>query len=702
MNPYYQIYRNKTVALVGSLIVKLSPVADKLNAHAEMYGYPTSTDKNLWRYYMHLAGEYHPADEPMTITSLDDGTEIIFDKTVLSLHKKTRSVFNNTPAYVKELMIRYPIQANLVRGILNPIPKEQSIAAEECAILYYDRTLVETQELSIISDMERAMRSYMYRYMMESLAITDEYFVAVKVADMFAQLVPWTIALRNGYVHTAQAHSFYIRMYLASHSHLDEFMPYLTLDQMMYLYRNVNYLESNVGKQSTHDDLVTNLMTARSIPVYEYRLKHKSIDLENTTLQPAPVFVREQVNLSGAVENRNVDEWPIADIIRKEVPSARDNFSYVDNYITEATNDMAKSSISNLPTKILEAAAVDPEDLQPYKLNDVLINEFIHLAADGKYIGNIEIMNPVSGATMKLSIKDAFVLFLYSYYVGKHDVALVEVPTVLAIDVAKFQWIPDDEYRSLLPDNPWGRWDDDIDYFMDGQYELPNPITTPEDFMELCQDVLERKRARYEYVYRGDRLPDIAARHALFNHSYTDIHRSFATSNYSTYAEFFRYIGLDVEEMIDETWLDLAHTTLDAATHFETEGVISLREIQSAMVRLFKRLSSYTIQFIETITSTDSAVADPNTLGYEVVFGDELSEGMARLPAPVVDDISGFVTGTVETELPIIEVIDLADNMMQSVFVGIGLEVSLGSMDYYRGNVILPIITILEAEDITS
>ena len=701
MNPYYQIYRNKTVALVGSLIVKLSPVADKLNAHAEMYGYPTSTDKNLWRYYMHLAGEYHPADEPMTITSLDDGAEIIFDKTVLSLHKKTRSVFNNTPAYVKELMLRYPIQANLIRGILNPVPKERSISAEECTILYYDPTLVETQELSIITDMERAMRSYMYRYMMESLAITDEYFVAVKVADMFAQLVPWTIALRNSYVHTSQAHSFYIRMFLASHSHLDEFMPYLTLDQMMYLYRNVNYLESNVGKQSTHDDLIANLMTARSIPVYEYRLKHKSINLEESSLQPSPVFVREQVNLSGVIESRNVDEWPIEDIIRKEVPSARDNLNYVENYITEATAAMAKSSISNLPTKILEAAAVDPEDLQPYKLNDVLINEFIHLAADGKYIGNVEIMNPVSGATMKLSIKDTFVLFLYAYYIGKHGVVLDAIPTVLAIDVAKFQWIPDSEYRRLLPDNPWGRWDDDIDYFMGGQYELPNPITTPEDFMDLCNDILSRKRARYEYVYRGDRLPDIAARRALFNHSYTDIHRSFVSPNYSTYAEFFRYIGLDVEEMIDETWLDLAHTALDATTHFETEGAISLREIQSAMVRLFKRLSSYTIQFIESITSTDSAVADPNTLGYEVVMGDELSEGMARLPAVTVDKAPGFVSGGIETELPIVEIVELADDMMQSVFVGIGLDVSLGSMDYYRGNVILPTITVLGVSEVT-
>lgn len=700
MNPYYQIYRNKTIALVGSLVVKLSPVADKLNDHAEMLGFATSSDKSTWRYYKHLAGEYHDADTPMMVTSLDDGTEIVFDKTVLSLHKKTRSVFNNTPAYVKQLMLKYPIQSNLVRGILNPVDKATAIAAAEGTILMYDTTLVESQELSIISDMERMIRSYLYQYMMESLALTDEYFVAVKITDLFAQLVPWTMALRFSYVHTAQAHSFYIRMYLASHGHLDEFMPYLTTQQLMYLYRNVRYIENNVGKQSTHDDLVKNLMSVRAIPVYEYRLKHKAIDLEGTTLQPLPVFVREKVNLNTAIESRNVDEWPIADIIRKEIPAARDNTLYVDNYITETRDDMAMSSISNLPTKILEAAAVDPEDLQPFKLIDVLISELIHLAADGKYIGYVEVMNPVSGAPMKLSIKDAFVLFLYSYYAGKHGIYMETVPSVLAIDVAKFQWIPDAEYRKLLPDNPWGRWDDDIDYFMNGQHELINPITTAEDFMDLCVEVVNRKRARYEYVYRGDRLPDIAARRALFNHSYTDITRSFASANYKTYAEFLRYIGLDPTEMIDETWLDLAHTVLDAVTHFETEGIISLREIQSAMVRLFKRLSSYTIQFIETITSTDSAVADPCTLGYEVVMGDELGIGMAILPAPKVVTSPGYLESDIDYELPIVEMKVVNDVNVGSAFADIGLDTSVDGMDMIYGNTVLPIVTIIDAKRI--
>lgn len=700
MNPYYQIYRNKTIALVSSLVVKISPIADKLNKHAEMFGYVTSSDMSKWRYYMHLAGEYHPADTPMTITSLDDGTEIVFDKTVLSLHKKTRSVFNNTPEYVKRLMLKYPLQTNLIRGILNPIDKSVAIAAQECAILSYDKTLVEPQELSIIADMEAAMRSYMYQYMMESLSLTDEYFVAVKVADMFAQLVPWTMAKRYSYVHTAQAHSIYIRMYLASHGHLDEFMPYLTSSQLLYLYRNIRYLENHVGKQITHDDLVTNLMSVRGIPVYEYRLKHKAIDLEGNSLDPLPVFIREQVNLTTTVENRNVDEWTIADIVRKEAPYARDNVNYVDNYITEAKDGMAISAISNLPTKILEAAAIDPEDLQPIKLIDILVNEFIHLAADGMYIGFIEIMNPVTGATMKLSIKDAFVLFLYSYYAGKHGIYLDKIPTVLATDVAKLHWIPEAEYRKYLPDNPWGRWDDDVDYFMGGQRDLVNPITTAEDFMDLCVEISNRKRARYEYVYRGDRLIDIAGRRALFNHSYTDIHRSFTSPNYSTYAEFMRYIGIDPEEMIDETWLDLAHTTLDAVTHFETEGTISLREIQSAMVRLFKRLSSYTIQFIETIASTDSAVADPLTLGYELVMGEELGEGMARLPAPSAVACSGHANSLTDIELPLVEVLNVGVDGIGEAFADIGLSVEATGMDIIHGNVIMPIVTALAVEPI--
>ena len=112
----------------------------------------------------------------------------------------------------------------------------------------------------------------------------------------------------------------------------------------------------------------------------------------------------------------------------------------------------------------------------------------------------------------------------------------------------------------------------------------------------------------------------------MYDYNYVDRVCDLRTPQLQTYDDFFQYIALDTEKVSAEAWQDLAMEALNAATNFSKLNLISLREIQAAMVRLFSRLSSYTIQFIQEIVGGELIVAPPRGSMPGHVEGDEESD----------------------------------------------------------------------------
>ena len=611
MNAFFKIYFEETVALCRSMVIKFDATADAMNRPLSELGVEIPADKTQWRYYKHLAGDYHALDTQMTIKSLDDSSVIVFNKENLEIHKKTKTVYLNNVAFVDALEKLYPMQTILVRGILRPLSYTTTTNAADGTILYYDPKYLENQELSVILEAQRWIQSYLYRYMMESFTLTDELYTPAVLGQIYTNLPIKILGIRYNLVKTAEAHSFHIRRYLASHNRLDEFVDYMTLEQQLYLYRNILYIQRHTGMSATFGDLIEHLMSLRNLPVYDYTLRQQKIDLENNILTPLPMFIRTPINLDTTVGSRTVDEWPVADVLYKETNQAVDNPTYVDNYIKNTNELVGNSQISNLPTKLIHAAAIDPEDLAAVKLIDVLIDHWALLACNGKYIVEGSVMNPITGDTWKFTATELLLFYIYAYMYGYHGIRLTDFPQFKAQDTAKLRWIPKEEYLKVVPYNDYQYWDRPIGFFQETYYEIYNNINTADDLMSVCAELLNKKRLRHQYVFQPHRSWQRAGLESLYNYSYQDVIVAPKIKNVVDYADWFRALNFDYEMLTMDEYQELALELLDVATSYDAKNMIGLKEIQAAMVRLFKRLSSYTIQFIEEVISDDNVITDP-------------------------------------------------------------------------------------------
>ena len=699
MNAFFKIYFEETVALCRSMVIKFDALADAMNRPLTELGVEIPVDKTRWRYYKHLAGDYHALDTQMTIKSLDDSSVIVFNKENLEVHKKTKMVYLNNVSFVDALERQYPMQTILVRGILRPLPYEQTLNADDGTILYYDSKYLEPQEQSVIPEAQQWVQSYLYRYMMESFTLTDELYVPAVIGQIYTNLPIKIMGIRYQRVKTAETHSFHIRRYLASHNRLDEFVDYMTLEQQLYLYRNILYIQRHTGMAQTFEDLIEHLMSLRNLPVYDYTLRQQKIDLDAGVLTPLPKFVRTPINLDTTLASRTVDEWPIEDVLYKEVNQAVDNIDYVGNYIAETNELVENSQIGKLPTKLVHAAAIDPEDLASIKLIDVLINHWALLATNGTYTVEGSIMNPITGDTWKFSASELLLFYIYAYMYGYHGVRLTKFPSFKALDTAKLRWISKEEYLKVVPPHQYQYWDHPIEFFQETYYEIYNTVQTADDLMSICTELLNKQRLRHQYVFQPHRTWQRAGLESLYNYSYQDVIVSPTVKNCVDYADWFRALNFDYEMLSMDEYQELALELLDAGTSYDAKNMIGLKEIQAAMVKLFKRLSSYTIQFIEEVISDDNVIVDPLVATPDTTMESLKGKRYISEPELTVVGTSFYEHAPVDDNRNAITALEVTPVIDRTYDVNLYVEAEVGGTMRYKASVLTSRFGVLAVTD---
>ncbi len=611
-----QIYIQQVIALAGSLVIRSETIARAMNVPLEENGLAVPDDKTKWRYFLHLNGDYfihsnpNVTDQPVMLTSLDTGEEIRLTKEVLEDHKKTSNVYRYNPGYIKRLIKKYPTMSIFIRGVFNPITLERSIGAEDCTILYHDKSLVEKQEASLLLEVSRWLRNVHRRFFYEGYVISNDAYVTAFWINVYSFLPARIKLIRSRLTHTQETHSFHIEQFLASHQYLDEFLPYLTLHQKMYLYRNIRYIERNTGKEEILQTLVRVFLTGWDMPTSMYDVGQLIHSVEDGELLPLPMVQELPMNFQEQQDGRDASLIDTRELLQKEVGLAYDNVNNFDEYLTDLDNRLQYTQYPDQPTKVIEVTAVDPAELEPFRIEEVLVNEWLHMAALGTYDAYHEILNPLNGDTLRLSTKELFVMFYYSAYKGFSGYSETDIPKFIAAGIQLKRWANREEYMKFLPESWVGRWDKLVGFYTDTHHEIYSNIITADELYTNAQSILKAKVARHRYGYNLHRTEARAAAQAAFNYNYFDVECDLELPD-NTYAEFFARFGVDYEQISEESWQDIATDALNAATAFEDNAEISHKDIQNAMVRLLTRLSSYTVHFASRMATDAPIVTNP-------------------------------------------------------------------------------------------
>lgn len=594
-NAYFRLYRQDVLALTRTLVIKYTGVAEAINRGLKEAGVEVDeADPATWKYYRHLAGEYHSTDTTMTVRSVDTLETITFSRENLRTHRATAREYELGTRLYNQLVRQYPDQVGLIQGILHPVDIDEAIAADDGTILYHDPSYVEGNETNLMTDLQQWVHTHLARWNNAQYEVTDDLYLPAFWGLLYSQLPSVILNLRLRYAKTPEAHSFHIREYLASNGGLDAFLPYLTKRQQLFLYRNIRYISRNVGKQGIFDLLTEHLLTARGLPLAEYRLLHNNAE-QPEVVYPTVEFGKYPLNF--AYNQTGIDRVDVHTILAKQAGIARDNAS-VETETEEALREaMASSAYSDLSTKVLESEVIDRTNASVRSRDSVLLNEWLYCATHGRYDVYINVTNPATGAQMNLSTRDAFIVALYAFSKAR-DIDYPTIPRVVAYDVLRDPLPSRDELLALAPRSHVA--EGLVDAILDRLTPLSDYRST-EAFAD-AMEVLHREYLQlWElYSYQSHHVSRALVENLVrrcFMHIACPLVNE--TITFEAWLEAKGYALADLSALDLDT---LYSEVVEVATGADLTSRTSLASIQQAMLDLMDRLTSYSVHFLRTIS----------------------------------------------------------------------------------------------------
>ena len=593
--PQFSQYREQTLAFVKTLTVKSVASCTGINNHMNALGYTLSDDPYTWRYYLNLAGLYHTLDIPMTVTSLDTLELVEFTQAALEEHVMTRAAYTAGSPEYRTLVTLYPSQELLIRGIIHPVDLTTAVEAEDHTILFYEKSLIESNETNVISNLQRKITGYFARWDNPSYAVVDDLYVTAYLGVLYLQLPGWLYNIRLANCKTGYVHSFHIREYLKSHGRLDRYFDYLTRSQALFLYRNLVYIENNAGKTDTFEWLVKKLLTDRSIGLAEYRLHHDLTDLL-TDLKPKPEFTRHPLNRFH--RSALIEEHSFSNLLFKERPLAVKNLEVETETLVNDSQRIVNARRATFPTKVLESAIIDWSESGVLLRTLFLFNHWLYWSTTGKYRALIRVYHPQTNGLIELTPKDAMILYLYAYN-ASIGITLTDIPTLTAQAIRREPTPSKETLAKLLTKSPLK---ETVLNAASQSHFLDTPILSPFQFVKTV-DTLFRTFYRHREIYAVQEHSRYRAEYqAVLDHLYQDVNTVLTESNEpQTYNDWFNSKSLSFENWSVLEAESLSKDLFTQATGIDLVGTYSPSDIQRAMVGLMQQLSSYSIQFVKEV-----------------------------------------------------------------------------------------------------
>jgi hypothetical protein len=544
---------------------------------------------------MNLAGLYHSLDTMMTVVSLDTLETIDFTLANLAIHTATARAYAYGTRYFNELLSQYPTQLSLILGVLYPVDITTAINAVDGTILGYPSDLVESNEYSLISNLQKWVTAYRTRWTNTQYNISDNLNMVSNLGLQYIFLVPAIINLRKAACKTNEAHSFHVGQYLASRNFSDDILDALTLDQSLFFYKNIDYITRHSGMTSTFNWLVENVMTARNLPLARYVMKHDT-SVMPAALKPGIVFEYEALNT--AYSSNTAKTITLDTLLTKEDESAPQNATvqaYVESDITKA---MQYSLSNRLPTKVLESAMIDTSDSTPYTMADILLYYWAYMGMNGLYSAIVDVTNPSTGESIPLSMSDAFVFAQYAYWQAYG----VTLDIVQPVYTQRIQRHPLPSASDLMSMAKAGMVDNSVATYLLGLMPAMSKQISITAFYSFCKSVYTAMNTQRKYVAYQEHK-DVRG---YVDNMVTRLYQDAVCEPDGvglTYTRWFAERDIVISDFANTDMATLYQTILADATGSSLNTAVSLADIQAAMVKLMRQLSSYSVQFIATINT---------------------------------------------------------------------------------------------------
>lgn len=608
MNLDYTIYEQANRQFARTVILNSTRTAEVINSEMDMLGYVYNpADKRTWKYYMNLAGVYHPSNIPMQVRSLDDGSMIDFTAENMVIHVSTARSYQYGTDYYNELVTKYPNQKALINGILHPVPFTVSTTAQEYQIIWYDTTLILVGEDNVLPKLQKWVYAYVKQNHHHNYTyVTDDLMHHFNLSQIHMHMPVRLMMIRNQNIGTNFVHDFHIWAHLNSHANLQRYKPYLTRKQVLWLYRNIRYLIRNPGKRYQFDKLMQNLLTERSIPIATYHAQHSTIDLLDN-VKASVRFKRELLNMQDMISD---DAYfrTTREIIEDQVPLARDNINVYEAAIPDTTLSVRSNRNSSIPTKVLESTMRDLSESVTFPLSATILNEWAALSSTSHYTALVSMVNPKNGLTMSMTVKEAFVLYLYAIWMGQGQqlevVPYYQATMCMRVPRPTFAELKA-KHGSRFVTDAW------ILQTISDQPDIPAIIST-ETFYNKMVEINNATQIHHDiWTYRNHHEERAGIEKMVFD-MYEDVMCDFWSG--TKYEDFFTLRGWDLTDIQPEDWATIALNLLTTATGMDTTDTQRMADVQKAMLELTLELSSYTIQVIRKINDEAIVMLDYPTL----------------------------------------------------------------------------------------
>lgn len=737
MSQLYDIYQSDTFHLARSVVIKLDLVSEAINKELSFRGYPVAPDfPASYKYYLNLSGEYHASDHDLLMqqygshhimvdVATNTGYESVpFVKELFHGDTANRSLLNEYQLgsnFYNRLVVKYPQFETLIRGVLSPIDINEAINAPNGAILsianrhrltrdngevYYATpanlrvskitTLIQSQEHNLITELQSWVSKSLFRWVVGGYSISDDLYVPFVIGILSSMLPSKIMNIRWKNARTSYAHTFHIKEYLNSHGLLGKYVQFIPLTQVMYLYRNVQYLELNLGKTTTFDELVDNMLTPTNVPMAGYYLKHDISDMrgEDGALLPETRMAREHINFKSL--GAGSDRRDIREVLDREVPLARENYRYLDNVEQETRSTLKWAGDDELITKVLESELTDIADPIPVTLLSQLVWFWAYLASQDLYKGSIFVSNPVNGERIALTPLNAFILMIYCTNVSGRNQYLEYIPN----DIVTAHWITKSSNVNLVP--PEGGYhvkpsfdvmrnqtdkthitDETILNIM-GDFEGEYSASDPTDFLEKVKTHYQNLSRMFFTVCKIENaIGHGYGEHIWYNMFWHDIPVRL-TKEPVKYADWLPRLGINMNYFTNADYDKLSVDLMTECTGLNAVVDIDRVELQRSMIEILKHFGSYTTHYLHSANQTAVTTSSGKYIRVieTQVLGDaSLEEGIYIAPDMFNDRVDAVIEQAAGFTSPDVVDYGLKDAAML-VSIDPSFEVNAGEMKF--------------------